>query len=825
MKSLMPWFCLVATVGAHAAIGEEGVDAYRQGHYFQAAETLHQSTNKDPVIDYYMARMRLYGYGQLKNNVEAMKYFRLAGEKGFLPAIYVMGLYSLMVENQPEPAFVWFKKAADQNDIRAQMYCAAAYLYGVGVKKNTELAKKYYIPAARSGDAIAQCTLAEDFLDSRQAGNKKLGLIWLNKSVAQNNPEAQVRLGVMYANGTLVDKDLVKAKEMIELAVAQRYVPAWYQMGVLAQKNNDFNAAKDWYNKAAMVNYGPAEMALAQLYLQPKSPLFDEHLGFLWMLKSAQNGFSDAQLALSTMYQHGQGVEADANVAAEWQKRSTTEMKDDPQMAQIKAARFLSHGKSDSLAASGYHLKGIFNDWQNAEALKVNNYNQAPQMEVVSRDALFKPNFVMMSPNDIAMSDYYDAFVSLQRTASKPEEIVFPRYPLDRSPEIQPNEVASSASQVPQIGSHDVAEHHDSSSPLSDQALFTYLQGRSVLGDPMAQFTLGQMYEAGIAVTKNVQEAIKVYQLASAQQELRSEYNLGMLYLEGKDVPRDLEKAMTLLRDAAFKGNDHAQYALASIDELGVRDATGALVVQPSPEQALVMYDLAAANDYGLAKYRLAELLVRENKTDLSVQAKQQRHQMVKTLYEGAYKAGVDEAALPLAYYQAMSKDPSKQAQAFLVARKEAHTGNPGAVLLLGLLYDRGIGTEVNPSEAIQWYQKAASNPVTAFILGTDYGQGTGISKDVIKGKTLLKEAADGGFSYAFLNLAVMRQQTGEAFLPELEKALALGNSKAGLLMADYYLSLADDAAHLNQSRDIYQHLAEKGDEDAQLKLGIMFEK
>lgn len=805
----IPWLCLVATASANLAFANDGLDAYRDGHYIKASEQLAADSDKDPIIDYYMGQMRLYGYGQLKNNTSAMRSFQHAAEKGFLPAQHIMALYALLQLKNPEQAFYWFKKSADANDTQAQMYCAASYLFGFGVKKNQELAQRYYISAARSGDSIAQCAIAENFLDSRQAANKKLGLIWLNKSVAQNNPEAQLRLGEMYADGTLVGVDLVKAKELIGLSVAQGYLPAVYQMGVLAQKQNDWDGAKEWYTKAAMVHYSPAEMALSQLYLQEKCPFHDDHVGFLWMLKAAQNGFSDAQLALATMYKNGQGVDIDENVAKEWQLKAAESAKDSPLTAQIKAARWLSMGKADTFAAAGYHLKGIFSDWQNPEALKENNYNQSPQMDTITREALYKPNFVMTRPNEIAISEYYDVLAAILSNSSRQDELALPRYPLEKQG------MADSA----------LPNGENSHTQSSDQARFKYLQGRAVLGDSTAQFTLAQMYQDGIGTNKDVQGAIKMYELASAQQDLRAEYNLGLLYLEGQGIPADYQKAISTLRDAAFKGNDHAQYALARIDELGYRNAAGEVVIPSDETQAIVMYDLAAANDYGLAQYRLAEMLVRQKQVDMTVAAKQNHTQMIKELYQDAFSAGIEQAALPLAFFNAMDPDHNKQAQSFEVAKKEADAGNGVAALLLGLLYDRGIAVEASQADAIRWYQQAPLNPVTAFILGTYYSQGTGVSKDTEKGKALLQQAASAGFSYANLNLAVMKQQAGESFLPELDKALALGNSSAGLLLADYYLSLANDDQQMKQARDIYQHFAEKGDKDGQLKLGFMLER
>lgn len=812
MKSLIPWFCLAATASTNLVFASNGVDAYRQGDYIQAIANFTNNNSKDPIVDYYMGRIRLYGYGLLKNNVSALRYFQQAGEKGFLPAQRLLALYSFLEENNPEQALYWFKKAANANDTSAQMYCAAAYLFGLGVNKNTDVAKRYYIAAAKNGDSVAQTQLAKDFLDSRHEANKKLGILWLNKAVDQKNPEAQLRLGQLYANGKLVELDLVKAKELIGLSVAQGYLPAIYQMGEFFLQQNDFQQAKEWFTKAAMVHYGPAEIALSKLYTQSKSPFYDKHLGFLWMLKAAQNGFSEAQSELSLMYKSGLGVEADENLAKEWQEESIASEKDTPHTAQVKVAQWLSVGKANNLAAAGYRLKGIFSDWHNREALRENTYNGSPQMDVVTREMLFKPQFALTSPNEIPINEYYDVIASTLDSASQHQELGLPRYSIGDESE------PSTASHLSKVGNNDVKAQELG-------AKLTYLQGRAVLGDSTAQFTLGQMYQQGIGTTKDVQQAIHFYELASAQQDLRAEYNLGLLYLEGQDIPADYQKAATILRDAAFKGNDYAQYALARIDELGYRNAAGEVVIPPNLEQATVMYDLAAANDYGLAKYRLAELLVREKNPKLTVAAKQARNKMIKELYQGAAVAGIEQAALPLAFFNAMDTNKKKQATAFEVAKKEANAENPAAALLLGLLYDRGIGTSVDQSEALNWYQKAPLNTVTEFILGTYFIQGVQLGKNIEKGTQLLQQSADAGFSYAKFNGAILKQQQGAPYLPELEKAYELGNSTAGLLLADASLSLANDNEQMKQARDIYQQVADKGDKEGQLKLAFMLEK
>lgn len=841
MKSFVPWFYLVAATGSQVTYAINGLEAYRQGNYPLAAQTLLEQSGKDPVADYYLGLMRLYGYGELKNNALALRYFNQAGEKGVLAAQQLLARYNLIEEKNPEKALYWFKKAAAAGDISAKMYCAAAYLFGLGVKENSDIARKYYIDAAKNGNAIAQYELGSHFLESRDSRNKKLGLIWLNKAVEQDNPKAQLKLAELYMTGKVVSRDDNKAQELLEKSVAQGYLPAMTMLGELALKQKNLEAAQRWFTKAAAGNNNSAAIALANFYMQPDTTFYNPKTGFMWMLQAAQNGSSEAQQALSLLYKEGKGVDVDLNLAEQWQQKAKQTAEKSQANAVIEVARWLSNDKKDTFDIDGYRLGGIYTAWQNPQALKENNYNQAPQMEMVTRSELYKPEFIMAQPNEIAISEYFDVIAPTLNT-SQSNSWTFPRYPLDKQIEaLQHNEslvlrhkprvsmiregIPYPIKPGPQPFDYIEEKTEGWEHQANYQAVLSQLYGQAILGESSAQFELGQLYQYGIAVAKNPQQAIIYYQLAAAQQDVRAEYNLGILYLEGQTTPVDYQQGINWLTDAAFKGNFYAQYVLANIYEKGFTDPSGMLVVQPNPQQAMAMYYLASANHFGPAEYRLAEYLVKQPKTGLSIFAKQNRENLIKRLYQGAVQQGVAEASLPLAFYDAMDSSSEKQAHAFQVAKQEANAGNSHAALLLGIMFARGIGVPANPSESLYWYQQADINSVSAFILGTYYSQGTGVNKDIEKGKVLLQQAADAGFSYANLNLAVLKHEAGEDFLPDLDKARQLGNSTAGLLLADYYLAQADNPDNMQQAKDIYQYFAEKGDKNGQLKLAYLYDK
>jgi len=843
MKSMLTWCCWIAS--SSVLYAADGLEAYRLGNYREAAEGLAKSGSEKGVADYYLGMMRLYGYGTLKNDTIALRHFTKAASQGYLPAIKLLASYYLIHDKNPKLALDWFKKAAALKDTSAQMYMAAAYLFGYGANKNKDSARQYYIEAARAGNVVAQYTLAKSFLDSKDGGNRKMGLIWLGKAADNGSKEAQYELGLRYAEGKSTAKDKEKAEQYLQLAAEKDYTPAIVALADFNRKRGDAEGARRLLTKAAEANKVEAQFLLAKLLLDPESNVFNRESGFLWLLKAAQNGSHEAQLALASAYKDGKFVKADQNLADQWLKaaQNNKEALAAEPPPEVSVARWLSNGQSDSLDFGAYQLGGIYTAWKNKNCMQDNTYNAAPVRKTLSRQILYKPAYVLTKTTSIPVSEYFDILApKINQTAS--EEWVFPRYPLD----IQIEAVLRDNVWV---------IRHDRNAPLVDrgtpfktprglgrafdyfaskekgweyranlQAVLSELYGQAILGESTAQFELGQLYQYGIGVAKDIPQAISYFELAAAQQDARAEYNLGVLYLEGQTTPIDYKKGVAWMTDAAFKGNPYAQFALANLYDRGLKDPSGNTVISSDHQQALAMYYLASSNNYGDAQYRLADYLVKEKHPELGVEALEARRALIKRLYQDAVNSGVADAVVPLAYYYAMDADPKKRDQAFNIANEEARKGNKEAALLLGLLFERGIAVPENQVAALYWYQQAGlDNPVTAFILGSYYLEGRGVPQNVAKGRELLQQAANNGFGYALLNLAVLKQRSGEPFVQDLDKARQLGNASAGLLLADTYLASADNPDAMKQASDIYRYFAEKGDKLAQTKLGYLYDQ
>ncbi len=831
MKSIVPLFCFVGLSAAGASAVCSGLDAYRNGDYVQAAKQLMADNKLDPVASYYLGRMQLYGYGILKDNQRALNSFRMSAEKGFLPAQNFMARYSLLVDKDPQAAFVWFNKASQANDVDAQVYCAAAYLFGLGVAQNEDKAKVYSIAAARNGNASAQLSLAESFLATRQIANKKLGVLWLQKAVAQKHPGAQVTLGQLYLSGTVVDHDLIRAKEYVNLAMAQGYLPAWYAMGQIAESEQNISAAIAWYMHAANLKDPQAAMALSRLYFDAKSPIHDDHLGFLWMLNAAQNDSKVAEKALADLYKNGLGVPKSDLLAGVWSKKSNQSTKLSFEQLTSRIVRWVTWDKGSTWAQTNYRLTGISTAWNNTANLSEQHMNAAPHMDMLAREALYTPQFVMTQPNEISIGTYYNALVTSFGQLST-NVLVFP------ADQLSSDWAATFASHcaLPDTTSQQTRNLHQllSANSPAVQALFRQhhpvlstaevlkrLEHQAILGDSNAQFDLGQAYEYGLGMEKNLAQALYYYRMAAAQQALNAQYHVGALLLQGFGEPGETSQGYAILLDTAFKGLPQAQYAVARLNESGFSTADKTNVVKVDNDQAMSMYTLAAVNNYGPAEYRLAEIMVRDKASDLTVAGSLQREKLIAELYRGAVAHGITAAIVPLAFYDAMSSDVGLQKHAFLTAKKAATAGDSHAALLLGLMYDRGLTVPADAKYALNWYENAAKNPVSSFILGTYSCQ----AKDVEQGKAGLAMAAKANFPYAYLNLAILHRAQHQEFLPELQTALELGNNKAGLLLADYAISQNTQGPGVNRAREIYHQFAQQGDALSALKFGYVLEQ
>ena len=138
------------------------------------------------------------------DNVERLKWYRMATEKGSMMAPYMLAVCyekGTGVEKNLGESVKWLRKAADQGFVLAQCGLADCYKDGTGVEKNLGESVKWLRKAADQGFMLAQCGLADCYKDGTGVEkNTAEAVKWFQMAAKQGNEEAKKKLKDMEAS-------------------------------------------------------------------------------------------------------------------------------------------------------------------------------------------------------------------------------------------------------------------------------------------------------------------------------------------------------------------------------------------------------------------------------------------------------------------------------------------------------------------------------------------------------------------------------------------------------------------------------------------------
>jgi len=149
--------------------------------------------------------------------------------------------------------------------------------------------------------------------------------------------------------------------------------------------------------------------------------------------------------------------------------------------------------------------------------------------------------------------------------------LAFTIYPtFASSPEAIPSESTSTSAQ----STYDLAVKllrgdNESKDPAKAMDLF---RKANELGHAEAPSAIGYFYTTGLVVEKNDIVAAEWFQKGSDKGSVMAKVNLARFYLDGKGGLTSREKGIALMEEAASKGSEDAQAALAEIYFMGLYD-------------------------------------------------------------------------------------------------------------------------------------------------------------------------------------------------------------------------------------------------------------
>lgn len=213
---------------------------------------------------------------------------------------------------------------------------------------------------------------------------------------------------------------------------------------------------------------------------------------------------------------------------------------------------------------------------------------------------------------------------------------------------------------------------------------FNWFQIAANQGLSGAQVGLGFLYDMGLGVEKDSDQAAYWYGLAAAHGNPDGEFDLAMCYLNGEGVEQD----QTLARKWFSSARKHGDGG-RSLNGIGLTYEYG----QRDYAEAFHWYLKAAEMGFGEASYNVCRMAAQ----------------------------GLGTAA--------------DYPEAIKWCSKAADSGDEWGQFGMGRIYEDGTGVPPDLAKAAEWYRKSAEqgNPAAQLSLGAMYSDGKGVRRDLVK--------------------------------------------------------------------------------------------
>lgn len=175
-------------------------------------------------------------------------------------------------EGEFADAAALLRPLARDGNAEAQYLLGRMYEQGDGVAKDLDEARKLYERAAQQGHDNAGQKLA--LFDNTESGDESVVLEWYLPAAEEGDMEAQYNLGFMYETGWGVGIDEAKAA--------------------------------NWYKEAAELQHDMAQLRLGMMYVVGAGVAKDTDAGIEWLRQSAENGNRVAEVLVQEVFDSGE---------------------------------------------------------------------------------------------------------------------------------------------------------------------------------------------------------------------------------------------------------------------------------------------------------------------------------------------------------------------------------------------------------------------------------------------------------------------------------------------------------------------------------------
>ena len=500
------------------------------------------------------------------NTEKAKEYFRQAADKGHTFAQYQMGKICMeemevcqdetQRESLAEESRLYYAKAldgflkseAENGDVLYQSIIARMYYNGLGTEQDYEKAFVYYMKAAEQNNADAQYRVGRMFLAGEGTEqNTPKAIEWLEKAANQNNPFAQYALGKIYFDGEYVPEDLKQAYSWLKKASDNHHCFADYILGKMYDEGRgvpkNSNTADTYYNNA-LKSFIKKEAKSKDLMLQNLiARMYYNGLGieqnfekaFIYYLKAAEQNDPDAQYRTGRMFLAGEGTERSIPKAIEWLEKAAVQ---------------------EDNGAAAYLLGKIYSSDEEPDFL-----DKIKAKEYFRQAADKEHTFAHYQMGKICMEEMEACQDEAQRESLAEESRLYYAKALDGF-------LKAEAENGDVLYQSIIARmyYNGFGTEQNYEKAFVYYLKAAEQNDPDAQYRVGRMFFAGEGTERNIPKAIEWLEKAALTEKKYAPYTLGKCYLEaarslyGTEYQNYCRMAMECFITAGNAGNAYAVY-------------------------------------------------------------------------------------------------------------------------------------------------------------------------------------------------------------------------------------------------------------------------
>jgi TPR repeat protein len=359
--------------------------------------------------------------------------------------------------------FLEFNNVQKIKDRYLQLLSGDVYYF---MHKQFEQAIEMYILAANQGNHIAQYRLGYRLANGKGIlKNDEEAVKMLTLSMKQNNPDAQYMLGTMLLDGKGIPKDTVEAMKMFYLAAKQDHKEAHDKIKKLEKEQAELELELE--KKAANEGNPESQYKMGERFLNGKGVEMDSAKAIQMYRKAADQGNADAQYRLSDMLLEGKNVDIDV----------------------IEGLKLLRS------AADKHNIDAI---------LKLAQIYMYGTTRTVYQDLEKSIQLYTLGATLIDDNKDHNVFTEGLAMAKRKQ--------------------------------------------ASEDAEYKLAQLGAMNGNADSQYNLGIMLLKGKGVARNTANAVEMFQKASDQQHGMATMMLGQLYEKGTEVVKDIPKAIGLYK-------------------------------------------------------------------------------------------------------------------------------------------------------------------------------------------------------------------------------------------------------------------------------------